>query len=363
MNCVVYLEALTLVRREGKALIRKRANFTGILILLLLLALTACGEVDAISQTVSVAGTDNSAGTSLHVSLPAKMTIAYQPGLGYANLVILKQQKVLEKTFPKTTFEWKLLSNGATIRDEIIANQIQLGAAGISPFLIGWSKGANWKILSGLVSLDIWLMAKQPDIQSLKDIKPGMQIGLPGPDSIQALVLSKAAKDQLNNPNALKNNVLAIEHPLGLQSLMSGQIAAHLTTPPFQFQEADKGAHPILHSFDVFGQATSLGLFMAQSFYDKYPDFANWLYQQLVLSTNLIKQNPAEAAKLLSQEDKGKTKPEQYQKWLADKSIIYDTVPHGLMKYAEFMKTIEMVNKMPSEVKDLELPPLHGAGD
>ncbi|MEH2384747.1 MAG: hypothetical protein V7K14_02910 [Nostoc sp.] len=47
---------------------------------------------------------------------PEKVTIAYQPGINYANLLIIKQQQILEKQFPKTQFEWEELSNGGGFR-------------------------------------------------------------------------------------------------------------------------------------------------------------------------------------------------------------------------------------------------------
>lgn len=349
---------------------KKRPQMLLPLLLLLSVALFACGDNTASTQsttttasTPGATGSQSAASNTAQIAIPSKITIAYQPGLGYANLVVMKQQKVLETAFPKTTFEWKILSNGAAIRDGMIASQIQLGALGVAPFLVGWDKGANWKMLAGLDELDLWLMTKDANIQSLKDIKAGMKIGMPAPDSIQALVLRKAAQDQLGNAKALDNNIISIDHPLGVQALMNGQLTAHLTTPPFQFQETSAGAHAILHSFDVFGQATSLGLFMTQSFYDKYPDFSKWFYQQLSDATSFIKSKPDQAAQLLSQEDGGKTTAEQYKTWLADKSIVYDTTPHGMVKYANFMKATGMMGKTPATVKDLELAPLNGAGD
>jgi NitT/TauT family transport system substrate-binding protein len=65
--------------------------------------------------------------------MPAKVAIAYQPGIGYANLILVKQQQTLEKQFPKTKFEWKELASGSAVRDGILANQLQVGAGGI-----GW---------------------------------------------------------------------------------------------------------------------------------------------------------------------------------------------------------------------------------
>ena len=84
-----------------------------------------------------------------------KVTIAYQPGLGYSSLVILKQQKTLEKQFPNTTIEWKTLASGSAIRDGVIANQIQVGAMGIAPFLLGWERGVGWKLLASLNQQDL----------------------------------------------------------------------------------------------------------------------------------------------------------------------------------------------------------------
>lgn len=360
---------------------RKYLRLSLPLLIMLVLLLAACGDTatsastntTTVSTTAAASTTAASAQTTTSttaaavdtskISVPSKITIAYQPGLGYAQLVILKQQKVLEKAFPKTTFAWQVLGNGATIRDGMIAGQIQVGALGIPPFLVGWDKGADWKMLSSLDDLDIWLMTKNSSIQSLKDIKSDMKIGMPAPDSIQAIVLYKASQTQLGNAKALANNILSIDHPTGVQALSTNQIAAHLTTPPYEFQEQTAGAHAILHSFDVFGQASSLGVFMTNKFYGQYPDFSNWLYQQLVSTTQFIKSSPDQAAELLSQEDAGKTTPAQYKTWLADKSIVYDTTPHGLVAYAQFMKSIGFMNKTPSSVKDLELAPLNGAGD
>ncbi|WBB97699.1 hypothetical protein O7553_01565 [Solwaraspora sp. WMMA2059] len=49
--------------------------------------------------------------------MPAKVTIAYQPGLSYAPLILLKQNGTLEKEFPNTTFEWTEV-NIQVVREE-----------------------------------------------------------------------------------------------------------------------------------------------------------------------------------------------------------------------------------------------------
>ena len=81
---------------------------------------------------------------------------------------------------------------------------------GIAPFLLGWERGVGWKLLASLNQQDLWLVVKDPNIKSLKDFKPGMKIGLPAPDSIQAVTLRKGAQQELGNPQALDQSLLAI---------------------------------------------------------------------------------------------------------------------------------------------------------
>ncbi|MBV9385480.1 MAG: ABC transporter substrate-binding protein [Chroococcidiopsidaceae cyanobacterium CP_BM_ER_R8_30] len=293
---------------------------------------------------------------------PEKVVITYQPGIGYANLVIVKQQKTLEKQFLNTQITWKTLSSGSAVRDGMVAKQVQVGAGGISPFLVGWDRGVKWKILAALSRINIWLVVKNPQIKSLADFKPGMKIGLPAPDSEQALILRRAAQKQLGNPNALDNNLQAIAHPLGVQALLQGQIAGHFTNVPFQFQEVEQGGKVILKSNDVFGPSTSSSVYMLEDFYNQYPDFANALYNALSDATKLLNENPDEAAKLLAQDAGGKATAEQFKKWITNDAIKYNLVPKGFLEQAKFMREIGMISRTPESAQELFLPPVQNVG-
>jgi ABC-type nitrate/sulfonate/bicarbonate transport system substrate-binding protein len=52
---------------------------------------------------------------------PSHVTIAYQPGIAYAPLIVIKHDGTLEKQFPDTTVTWKVLSSGAAVRDGIVS--------------------------------------------------------------------------------------------------------------------------------------------------------------------------------------------------------------------------------------------------
>ncbi|MEH2317612.1 ABC transporter substrate-binding protein [Nostoc sp.] len=293
---------------------------------------------------------------------PEKITIAYQPGMNYANLLIVKEQQILERQFPQTQFQWQELSNGAAIRDGIIANQIQVGASGPGAFLVGWDKGVGWKILASLNYSEFWLITKNPNIKSIKDFKPGMKIGLPSLDGVQAIVLRKLAQKDLGSPTALDENLQVIAHPLGLQSLLTGQIDAHFTTPPFEFQEVEKGGRVIIKSSDIFGKTSIASLFATEKFYNQYPEFGKALYTAIVDATKLVNEKPDEAARILSQMDRGKVSQEQYKKWLTNKAVAYGIEPRAFLKCGAFMHEIGMLNKQPKSIDELILPPLKGVG-
>jgi NitT/TauT family transport system substrate-binding protein len=294
---------------------------------------------------------------------PASVTIAYQPGIGYANLVVIKEQGTLEKQFPHTTFEWKVLSNGATIRDGMIGNQIQIGAGGTGPFLIGWDRGVNWRLIAALNEMDLWLTTMDKGVKSLKDVTPAMKIGMPGPDSIQAIVLRKAALDQLGNAQALDANVVAISHPDGLQALEHGQLALHLSSPPFEFEEVQAGAHVILRSYDVFGQSTFNVTYATEAFAKQYPDFINTFYKDVAAATDYLNKNPQGAAELLAHDAGGKETAAQFAAWLKHEGVTYTVVPHGFLAYAKFMQKIGMLSKSPASINDIEFPTISGKGN
>jgi NitT/TauT family transport system substrate-binding protein len=306
------------------------------------------------------------AGGGLGVSVsdaPADVTIAYQRGIGYANLIVIRESRALEKQFPATRFEWKVLANGAAIRDGMIAGQIQIGAGGAGALLIAWDRGVGTRLIAALNEMNLWLVTRDPKVKSLRDLSPSMKIGMPGPDAIQALVLRKAAQQQLGDAHAFDQSIVAVEHPLGVQALAAGQLDAHLSAPPFQQQEVDAGGHVILRSYDVFGRGTFNSVYTTESFATDHPRFIGAFYRAVVEATTFTSAHRDKTAEYLSKESDGKIPPERFKRWLAAPDVSFTTTPHAFLKYARFMREIGLISKVPSSVSAIELPLLKGAGD
>lgn len=303
------------------------------------------------------------AAQAAEASDPPSVTIAFQPGLAYAPLVMLQAHQTLEKMFPHTRISWTSVSGGSTVRDGIIAGTIQLGVAGTAPFLIGWAHNTAFRILCGVSTFDIWLMAKDPSIKTLSDIKPNMKIGTPDLAGSNAIILQMACQRTFGNPHQLDGNIQPMPHPQAVQALESGQIAAHFSTPPFQFEEQAAGAHIVLRSVDVIGPATFTEVLTTDTFGNQYPRFVTAFLSETAKEARAIKSNPSAAASVLAAASGGRVPAQKMQTWLGHEATGYDIVPRGVMKYAAFMKELGEIPSTPASMAAVTLPELRTKGD
>jgi len=290
---------------------------------------------------------------------PDKVVIAYQPGMGYAPLIIMKNQRTLEKRYPGLQVEYRVLPSGTAITNGMISEQIHVGAMGTGPFLVGYARGIDWKMIAPLNEADLWLMAKDPNIKTIADLK-GKRIATPTNTSIQAAMLRKMAEVRLGDSKALDAGLLAMDHPDAMQALLAGQIDAHLTSPPFQFQERNRGAHVVARSYSYFGAHSFLGSVVTEKFYKEYTQFSNQLYGDVANAIKLVKTNPQKVAQILAEDAGGNPTPRQFKQWIGNPAITYTTRPRGLMRTASFMsRTGQLPGRLPSSWRDLVFPPVH----
>ena len=126
---------------------------------------------------------------------PEKLVIAYQPGMGYAPLIIMKSQRTLERRYPGLQVEWRVLPrHGDHERRHRRADPRRCDGDGA--FLVGFARGIDWKMIAPLNEADLWLMVKDPSIRTIADLR-GKRIATPTNTSIQAVVLRKMAEVRL----------------------------------------------------------------------------------------------------------------------------------------------------------------------
>jgi NitT/TauT family transport system substrate-binding protein len=317
----------------------------------------AAGIAAAVLAAAAVGG--STARGAQDAARPETVTIAYQFGIGYAPLLIIKHQRLLEKANPGFRVEWKQLASGTPITDGIIKGDIQIGAMGTGPMLVGWARGTNWKVIAPLDEADLWLMVRNPSIRTIADLR-GKRIATPTATSIQAVALRKMAEVKLGNARALDSSLISMDHPDGMQALLSGQIDAHFTSPPYQWLELGRGARALGKSYGYFGAHSFLVTVVTQAFYNQYTAFSNRFYRLVKQSIDMINKRPGVAAAVLAREDATETTVAQFKRWiLRKKSLTFTTRPRGLMRTASFMNKIGLLNKVPGSWRELVFPPVY----
>jgi NitT/TauT family transport system substrate-binding protein len=317
----------------------------------------AAGIAVAVLAAAAVAG--SAARGTQSAPAPRNITIAYQFGIGYAPLLIIKQQRLLEKAYPGLKVAWKQLASGTAITDGITKGDIQIGAMGTVPMLVGWARGADWKVIAPLDEADLWLMVRDPAIRALDDLR-GKRIATPAATSIQAVVLRKMAEVELGNARALDSSLISLSHPDGMRALLTGQIDAHLTSPPYQWLEQARGARALGKSYGYFGAHSFLVTVVTQRFYDDHTAFSSRFYRLVKQSIDLLNKKPRVAAAILARADATDTTAAQFRRWITRKrSLAFTTRPRGLMRTARFMQKVGLVNKVPRSWRELVLPPVY----
>lgn len=275
----------------------------------------------------------------------SELSLAYQPGLGYAPLRLVKAEKLLEEELPGVEITWRELNSGAAIRDGTMSGDIDIAAGGVGPFIIGRGAGVDWKMISGIDAMSLKLMVRDSDVSSLKDLEGDGKIAMPGPDSIQAIVLKKGAKKEFGNSRALDAQVLAMGHPDGVQALSAGQIDAHLTSPPFIQQEVDQGATPIMNSYELFGGPhTFNGVYAKEGFIGCHEEVQAALIESLGRANSMINNKTPEASKVLAKEIGG-MEADTVAKELKAEGTKFTTRPINVTKFSDFMYEEEIIKE------------------
>jgi NitT/TauT family transport system substrate-binding protein len=288
--------------------------------------------------------------------------IVKQPGLGYLGLIVMRAQGLLEKHLPGVGIEWNELTSGAAIRDAMLAGQLDIGSGGLAPFILAVEKGLGWKIIGTLNDMPLYLNTYKPEIKSLKDFTNNDKIALPAPGSIQHITLQMAAEKELGNPKALDNIIVAMAHPEARAALISKrEITAHLTSPPFQYQELKAGGiHKVLDSYQVVGGPHTFNIVWASEKWAKAnPKLMKGFYNALVESLDFINKSPLAAAKVFVESEKSKDTPETTLGYMKEPGVRFVIHPTGLMRYAQFMHKTGLIKKLPASWNEYAFEHLH----
>ena len=290
------------------------------------------------------------------------LRIVKQPGLGYLQLIVMRETKMLEKRLPGVDVEWRQLTSGPVIRDAMIAGQMDIGSGGVGPFIQAIDRGIDWKTLGALNEMPLFLNCARDDIKSLKDLRPTDRIAMPAIGSMQHVVLQMEAEKELGDPKKLNQQIVAMSHPDGTAAILSKrEITCHLSSPPFQYEQLrDRAIHKVFDSYQAAGGPHTFNLVWASEKWVKAnPNLTRAFVDALKEATEFIAARPAEAARLYATSEKSKSTPDEIVSIMKQEGITYTLTPAGLAKFAGFMQKIGMIKTVPASWKDYAFEHLH----
>ncbi len=282
------------------------------------------------------------------------VTIAEQYGLAYAPLQIMKVRKLIEKKVPGIKVNWIKLGNTAAIREAVLGSKVDIGFMGIPPFLIGWDKGMEWKIFTGLSEAKIGLVTWKDNINSLADLKPEDRIALPQPGSIQHILLSMAAEKYLGKSDYFDNQLVSMKHPDGMNALLSKRdVSAHFTSPPYIMMELSQpGMKLILDGKEAMGgDFTFIAGMVTDKFSNTNPEILSAIRSAITESGSFIENNPDKAVEILK--DNYSISESSLLSYLTEGSLVYSTEIKGLQKFLTFMKAKDYIDKIPENLNEI----------
>lgn len=281
-----------------------------------------------------------------------KLIVADQFGLAYAPIAVMKSKGFLEERLKENgqvgpEVEWKTLGNTSSIREAMLAEEIDIAFIGIPPFLIGLDNGMDWKIISGLSESAVGLITSDAALEGISDITEDHRIITPQPGSIQHILLSMAAERELGDAKAFDNQLLSMSHPDGLTTMFSGgKEYLHFTTPPYLQKELAADGFKILKTGEeCFGGSFTFNIGVCQErIYEDKPVYEAF---KAALKDSLDYMDTDYEGTLEILKSAYEYEDEELRTYLAEDQMKYTMEVRGLEEFVDFMARNGFINDEP----------------
>jgi NitT/TauT family transport system substrate-binding protein len=303
----------------------------------------------------------------------AEINVAQQYGIGYLPLMLMEEQKLIEKHAKAAGVDvkvvWAKFAGGNVMNDALLSGSLQFASGGVGPFVTLWSRtkgNLDVKSVGAINSMPLYLNTRNPAVKSIRDFTDKDRIALPAVKvSIQAVTLQMAAEKVFGEgqQNRLDPLTVTLSHPDAQTALLSekSEITAHFGSPPFQYQQLGKpGIHTVLNSYDVLGGPGTFNVVWTTSrFRNDNPKLYQAFVQALDEVTAQINRDKRGAAEAYLRISRDKDSVENILRMLDDPQIVFTTTPQNVMKYVAFMAKTGTIKVQPDSWKDLFFPNVH----
>jgi NitT/TauT family transport system substrate-binding protein len=304
---------------------------------------------------------------------PSEIRIAKQYGLGYLQLILMEDQKLVEKHakaqgLGDVKVSWATFRSSDVMNDALLSSSVDFVCLGPTGIATIWGKtGGQVKGVSGLNFIPLQLNTRSDHIKGIRDFTEKDKIALPAVKvSLQATLLQMWAAKEFGEAGKDKLDPLTVSmtHSDGMVAFMSGagEINNHFTSPPFiQKEMAKPGVRKVVTSTEILGGPISFNVIAANAkFQQSSPKAYAAFVAALQEATDLINRDKRAAAETYLRVTKDKMPLEELLAIMNAPGIEFALTPKNIVPLAEFMHKTGSLKNKPASWKDLFFPNAHG---
>lgn len=301
-----------------------------------------------------------------------ELRIAQQFGIGYMPLAVMKGQGLIEKHaqrlgLPAMRIVWSSFAGGSNMNDALLSRSLDVATGGVPPLITLWSRteGPNKVRIASVISeMPLLLNTTDPAVRSIKDFTDKHKIALPAVRTSNQAVLLSMAAEKIGPAEAerLGRLTVSMSHPDATVALLNGNIAAHFSSPPYQYRQLqDARVRTVLNSSDVIGPFTFTVAWTTERFRQENPKTYEAFVSALAEAIESIRSNRRAAAETYVRETGSKESAVEIEKMIALPGVQFTTTPRSVQRYAEYMHRLGLVKVKPAKWQDLFFENVHGA--
>jgi NitT/TauT family transport system substrate-binding protein len=301
----------------------------------------------------------------------AELRIAYQHSMAFLVVDVMLGKKLIEARAAAAGLNALKVStvrfaSGPAANDALLKGDVEVGGAGVAPFLDLWAKsrgGANVRGIAPINNSPLYLISTDARIQTAKDLGSADKTAVPAPGSIQGLFLRMLADRAHGNPAHLDAAMASMTSADAIKALASPEsgMRNYVGSIPFNLTAmALPGAREVANSYDYLGGPHTLVLlFVTEKFKMENPKTFAVLAAAIEDAMSFIKSNPQETAAIFAAASNGATSPARVLDVLGRRDVSYDMTPRGTEAFATFMQKIGALKVSPATWKDAYWENLH----
>lgn len=300
------------------------------------------------------------------------LRVAKQYGLGYIQLMLMEDQKLVEKHAKAAglgdiTVDWSTFRSSDVMNDALISGSLDFASLGPTGIITIWSRTRNnvdVRVASGLNAMAWTLTVRDPAIKSLKDFTPEHRIAVPAVKvSGQATALQIAAAKEWGDKafEKLDGLTVSLSHPDATAMMLAGksEIVANFSSPPFSnVQLKDEKIRAMLNSDDILGGPISFNVLATTAkFRNDNPKLYGAFLAALKEATEAVAKDKGAAAEAYLRLTKDRSSKAELVAILDDKTTRITTDVLNLGSFTDFMGKVGRLKNPPTDwKKDMLFP-------